>query len=305
VAGSVNVSKTVNLIARFAEIVARLENGKITLYGKDAQGTLTLLGADQTASYAVTGAEYGNLVAADGTFTAGNKEGPYLVTATAVIDGLTYTATSDVNVNTGAPTISAKVNGQSLLSNMTIASKPQLDIDLVDGNGVKAVRVFIDGVAVQGLSVNAANIGAATLTASFKAERALAAGSHTIVIEADDNLGTTARLTASGLKVYSDLTIQGRPMNYPNPFKPASEATKINYQLSKDADVKLMIYDLSGRLVYSQVYSAGSEGGKAGENNPAWDGKNFTGIYVGNGVYVYYLTAGGRPLGSGELSVYQ
>ena len=94
-------------------------------------------------------------------------------------------------------------------------------------------------------------------------------------------------------------------MNYPNPFKPSSEQTTINYTLTKDSDIRIYIYDLARRLVYSQAYTAGVNGGKLGENEITWNGKDTFSEIVANGVYVYLITSDGKVIGSGEISVFE
>ena len=78
--------------------------------------------------------------------------------------------------------------------------------------------------------------------------------------------------------------------NFPNPFNPE---TWIPYQLSKDADVTIKIYDVSGRLVRTLELGSKEAGvylekAKAGY----WDGRNNTGESAASGVYFYSITAG-------------
>ena len=78
--------------------------------------------------------------------------------------------------------------------------------------------------------------------------------------------------------------------NYPNPFNPE---TWIPYRLAEDADVKLTIYDPSGRVVRSldvghrvaAVYESRSKA-------IYWDGRNEFSEQVASGVYFYHLNAG-------------
>lgn len=67
--------------------------------------------------------------------------------------------------------------------------------------------------------------------------------------------------------------------NYPNPFNPA---TTISYQLPANSDVKLDVYDVSGRLVQSLV----NERQVAGAYNVP-----FNATELPSGVYIYQLTA--------------
>ncbi|MEK7399031.1 MAG: T9SS type A sorting domain-containing protein [Candidatus Poribacteria bacterium] len=75
--------------------------------------------------------------------------------------------------------------------------------------------------------------------------------------------------------------------NYPNPFNPE---TWIPYELSKDTDVKIMIYSLNGQLV-RKLDLGHKFAGKYAEKEKSvyWDGKNEAGEKVNSGVYFYSL----------------
>ena len=68
--------------------------------------------------------------------------------------------------------------------------------------------------------------------------------------------------------------------NYPNPFNPI---TKIRFDLPKNVNVKLTIYDMLGREVETIV----NEQLNAGSYEVNWDGTKYT-----SGVYYYRLNAG-------------
>lgn len=68
--------------------------------------------------------------------------------------------------------------------------------------------------------------------------------------------------------------------NYPNPFNPT---TNINYDVPEAADVKLQVFDVTGRQVAELVNTRKS----AGSYTVQWNAKNFA-----TGVYIYRLTAG-------------
>jgi len=70
--------------------------------------------------------------------------------------------------------------------------------------------------------------------------------------------------------------------NYPNPFNPQ---TKIEYALSRDADVKLTIYNILGEQVNVLV----DEHQTAGYKKVYWDGRDQRGEEVTSGVYFYRL----------------
>ncbi|MGA7722333.1 MAG: T9SS type A sorting domain-containing protein [Ignavibacteriaceae bacterium] len=68
--------------------------------------------------------------------------------------------------------------------------------------------------------------------------------------------------------------------NYPNPFNPA---TIINYSLPKSAFVKLIVYDVLGRVIKTLV----DEEKSAGNYSVQFNGSNLS-----SGIYFYRLTAG-------------
>lgn len=88
--------------------------------------------------------------------------------------------------------------------------------------------------------------------------------------------------------------------NYPNPFyrQPAIASaagltnTQIRYTLPQHAYVKLMVYDLSGRLVWLLESAENA----AGAYLKTWDGRNELGLPVASGVYLYRLQVGQMTL---------
>lgn len=96
----------------------------------------------------------------------------------------------------------------------------------------------------------------------------------------------TERLSVTWPKVpeYNELL-----QNFPNPFNPE---TWIPYNLSKPANVKIVIHDLSGRVVREMDLGLKIAGSYLGRNQAAyWDGRNQTGEAVGSGIYFYTIQA--------------
>ena len=78
--------------------------------------------------------------------------------------------------------------------------------------------------------------------------------------------------------------------NYPNPFNPE---TWIPYQLAKDADVTLTIYNVRGVVVRKLRFGHQPAGVYYSRTRAAhWDGKNQLGEKVASGIYFYTLIAG-------------
>jgi hypothetical protein len=82
--------------------------------------------------------------------------------------------------------------------------------------------------------------------------------------------------------------------NFPNPF---NIETWIPFQLSEDADVSIVIYELSGRVV--RRLELGYK--QAGHHTVVkWDGRDESGREVASGVYFYTIRAG-RFSGTGRM----
>ena len=109
--------------------------------------------------------------------------------------------------------------------------------------------------------------------------------------------------------VAPQLTLTG-VINYPNPFNPNREATKIRYRLGADADdVKIRIYDIAGSLVVN-IPNCPTDGERSSVwekyNDVDWDGRNGRGDVVMNGIYPFEVTArlGGRSISvRGKIAV--
>ncbi len=79
--------------------------------------------------------------------------------------------------------------------------------------------------------------------------------------------------------------------NFPNPFNPE---TWIPYQLNKDAEVKIQIFDTAGRLVRTLDLGWKPTGSYMNPSSAAyWDGRNEVGEGVASGIYFYTLTTEG------------
>lgn len=72
--------------------------------------------------------------------------------------------------------------------------------------------------------------------------------------------------------------------NFPNPFNPT---TTINYQLPKDSQVALVIYNMLGQEVKTLV----EDNLDAGYYSVTWDGTDNFGKMIASGEYIYSITA--------------
>jgi len=70
--------------------------------------------------------------------------------------------------------------------------------------------------------------------------------------------------------------------NYPNPFNPT---TNIKYTVAKEGNVKIEVYDITGKLVTTLVNQSMS----SGTYNVTWNGQNTSGQNVVSGIYLYRI----------------
>ena len=77
--------------------------------------------------------------------------------------------------------------------------------------------------------------------------------------------------------------------NYPNPFNPS---TTIAFNLPQSARVRLQIYDLRGRLIFTVV----DDNLPAGRHKVLWNGLDTEGRGVASGTLFYRLISDGNVL---------
>ncbi len=106
------------------------------------------------------------------------------------------------------------------------------------------------------------------------------------VIEVTLSLATSTDVDPRPAEVPQGVSLD---QNYPNPFNPQ---TTIRFELGEAGPVNLAVFDLLGR----EVASLANESLSAGAHSFSWDGRDFSGLGVATGVYVYRLRAGGQTV---------
>jgi hypothetical protein len=133
-------------------------------------------------------------------------------------------------------------------------------------------------------------------------------GSHPVRVKVQSLGGALATWEGNVVVMSGAVQMVGPAYNYRNPFKPLSgdpgwNTTNIMYNLNVEATITIIIYDLTGQEVYRNTFGAGTEGGRAGINQVAWNGRSIFGDVVGNGMYLYKIISGNKVIGSGKLVV--
>jgi hypothetical protein len=116
----------------------------------------------------------------------------------------------------------------------------------------------------------------------------LSLGSHSLEVSAMDNLGNRTREQLS-FEVVSTADFKiWNVANHPNPFPDGQrEGTYILFQLPGDADVRIDVFTVGGRLIRTMDGIVG----RTGPNQVHWDGRDQEGDELANGVYLYRIHA--------------
>jgi len=151
------------------------------------------------------------------------------------------------------------------------------------------VEVFAPESKVASTSVPSKFTKHVKLRVIFDEQNPLLGGKYELGLSIRDNKGNEASKKI-GFIVSSETDIITDLATYPNPFAIGQETAVIRYLLSKDVnDVIINIYDVSGRLVWTQKTS-----GINGLNDQIrWNGQTKQGNDVSAGIYICELIAEG------------
>lgn len=205
-----------------------------------------------------------------------------------------------------------EIDGQpaAALDNLEVSADPTLKIELASLYDIDRANlsVLIDGADVGPLSYSdVQTFGAQQNTLSLTltlSPRGLAAGQHTVSIRSGNSLGYSTQvinLTAGAVRVTDN------PLTFPSPFTPGSSNVVIQYTLSQNADIELVIVGSTGEIAKKTLLFKGNEGGRTGLNKVPWDGRTDRGLFAANGIYVAAITDKGnnKILGKAKLTVYK
>ena len=186
----------------------------------------------------------------------------------------------------GIATPKVEIDGQDVttLIQQTAAS------DGIDNNGNGTIDEQGGNLLIVTDDEQSFNLLAAT-SARFVARPPikLAKGEHTLRITA---MNAQARTSVSVTKfnVGNRLDFAQDPYNYPNPFNPRNNTTKIVSNLTTEADVKVKIYDFAGNKVSELSKHLYGQSGPI--NEIEWNGfEGSTNKYLADGVYFASIEA--------------
>jgi hypothetical protein len=244
-----------------------------------------------------------------GSWNTSGKDGPYSIRLTVYsTSGSTDESVVSFFVDNTIPLtqISSPAAGatvEGVIDIIGTASDQYLDRYVVEyGQGIAPSTYQTIGIFYSGVT-------SGTLTSW---ETVGLSGNYMLRLTAYDKVGASA--AATRLIYISAEAVQNRgvvrqdslPMTYalPNPFdRSLVSSITFNYSLTGNFDTKIYLFDLSGNLIWQQSFSAGENGGKAGTNDPLWNGSDLFGSRVANGIYVYQIVAGNHVIGRGKVIV--
>ena len=115
----------------------------------------------------------------------------------------------------------------------------------------------------------------------------LTEGRHTVAVKAWDNFNNSSTGSVEFSILPQDRLILNEVMNYPNPFR---NETSFTFVSNREAEVRVKIFTLSGRL----IRTLDSIAARPGFNMVPWDGEDGDGDTLANGVYLYKVIATSR-----------
>ena len=231
------------------------------------------------------------------------------MTGFSIKQGHIYTLTGVTIETSGAPTIEwVQMNGIHFSSGDIISSKAEMKVRLLDEQGIATIELIVDSSPTPILfNLDPFDTPGTTFEGTWKGKlTTLDVGTHILHFHARDSGGHDKYLDMVALIKGGKVAMIGGTYNYPNPFSPmGGGATNIQYVLSTDATITLIVYDITGHEVKRMKFGAGNQGGRGGTNQVSWNGQSMGGEVVGNGMYIYKLISGDQVIGSGKVVVYE
>jgi len=202
------------------------------------------------------------------------------------------------------PSISGvKFDGREVVKNDFIKGDALLTAVVQDDTGIslEASGVVIDNNTVSFSNfVSPASYDATSGNMAY--QLSLTSGSHTIQIKALD-LNNNSSTYVQTLEVDTGEIKAVSAFVFPNPYNPNQGKAKFAYQLNRDANVTLYLFNEINQLVWQRSFPAGGNGGQTGYNEIEWDGVTDFGEQAGNGAYFLRIVSGGKVISKVKVAV--
>lgn len=201
----------------------------------------------------------------------------------------TISAQADV----ATPSIGAiLVDGKAIQSGDFVAASPEFSVTLTpgDGSNIGYYELALINAATLTVTDSTANtvVGGVThdVAVTYRPSAELQTGGRYFLRVNAQNVDG-ASVTSNSVEFIRDNVFRFEQVyNSPNPFNPSKESTYFEAQLTKDTEITVSIYSLSGELIWKST-----ESGTPGYWTVAWNGRNMFGETVPNGAYIAVLVA--------------
>lgn len=206
----------------------------------------------------------------------------------------------------GGPKIeNVKVDGREVRAGDYVMNNGQISATVTDSSGVSTPESSVGYDTTTALfstltgdSSYVVSTGALTYKLNVSTD-----GDHTLKINAKDSLGNASSFEVS-VKVDSGDTKASNVYAYPNPFNPNLGSMRLVYNLNKNANITIYIFNAINQPVWKMDYTSGAEGAHAGYNEVFWNGVTDFGEVAGNDIYFARLVADGkRVVGKVKIAV--
>jgi hypothetical protein len=223
-----------------------------------------------------------------------------------------YTSTA----GTGVVIVTTSATAPAI-SDLRVDGTPVINGDYVKSNGVLTATISADANSTLALAASSIEVdGTATSFAALSgsstydaAARVLtyhlsltATGDHAIKITAVDAGGQSSSASLA-VKVDTGALKAVAVYCYPNPYNPNNGNARIAYQLNKDANTAIYLFNSVGELIFKRDIASGNAGAHAGNNEVTWNGQSDFGSVVGNDIYFLRVVSDGKPVGKAKIAV--
>ncbi len=210
-----------------------------------------------------------------------------------VADSAAFARQASADLDNTPPEIEVYFGHRGYRNSDPISPEPLLIADVFDSSGLNltgkmghGISISIDGqdpIDLTGnFAYNSNSHQSGTLSQTIGP---FEPGLHSAEIMAWDSFNNFALKTIelNIIATAGDIMVE-RVLNWPNPFK---HSTSLTFIVNQPVDYEIKIFTVNGRKIWEHVGNM-SRAGMV--NDVEWDGRDFAGMQVGNGVYLYKVT---------------
>ena len=187
---------------------------------------------------------------------------------------------------------------------LMVVQSPLLADELSGEIGLGRLLNFATGLSTSSSSLGSlsklANFNGGTSTGSDElivSEVGFSSVNQSAVLSISDQVDTVA-------DDETDPSVIGDALVFPNPFRQSSDiGAVLGYELSKDLDIEIRIYNMFAQQIVIVTFNAGAFGGRDGYNTVQLNRESLGGAELSAGVYFYLIMNDGDVLARGKMAV--